>query len=229
MTMMRRCFSNFNRVPVEAREFFRTNEILKAAYNKALTQGERLVVCLEGEVGSGKRDMLWRLQKQGYLTYGLPFVEFMVGRRLESLTADASLRWQKEFNTGMMEAMQSKEKRPGLLFTSQSPFSSFLELSRRGIRYDKQKMQISKNLCLIQLEADSIVVQRRRAEKTFNEPDSAESRLRNHLANDFEICEVGIKYDDSINSTSTKQGVASLLKLVGVEFDFVPPARPSKD
>ena len=217
-------------MPVEARDFFRTNAILKAAYEKALADGERLVVCLEG-VGSGmgKKDLLWRLEKQGYLTYGLSFVDFMVARKFDSLTAKASLMWQKEFNTGLMNAMQSSEKRPGLLFTAQSPYSSFLELSRRNISYEKQKMQISKNLCLVQLEADDIVVQRRQAEKTFNEPESAESKLRNHLADDFQFSDVGIKYDDAINSTSTKQGVASLLKLVGVEFDFVAPSRPNKD
>ena len=43
--------------------------------------------------------------------------------------------------------------------------------------------------------------------------------LRNHLA-EFEEEGVEIRYDDSINSTSVKQGAAALLKLVGIEYDL---------
>ena len=64
----------------------------------------------------------------------------------------------------------------------------------------------------------SFVVQ---AEKTFNEPDAPASHLRRHLEASAAGKEpVGIRFDDAVHSTSTKQGVAALLRLVGAGFDF---------
>ena len=42
----RRAFSNFNRVPVDVKSFFRVNETLQLRYEAAKEAGERLVVCL---------------------------------------------------------------------------------------------------------------------------------------------------------------------------------------
>jgi hypothetical protein len=56
---------------------------------------------------------------------------------------------------------KSQSKEPGLLLVARSPFTAAFELSRRQIPFESAKLQIPQNFCVIKLNADPIVIQRR--------------------------------------------------------------------
>ena len=116
--------------------------------------------------------------------------------------------------------------RPGLCFAARSPLTSALELMRRGAS-DVELPKIPEDFVVVQLETENIQLQRRVAEKTFNEPESRESKMRLALRCSAPLPKE-FRSHASINSTSSKQGTAALLKLVGVQAPTFPPAFSKK-
>lgn len=209
---------------VPAQEFFRSNESLIEKARVALQEdGGRFVVFLEAGEGAGRTEILRRLSKQHYETFALNFVDWMVRHDYAELTAERAWKWQLEFCHGVLSRMQEPNAK-GFLFVKGSPFSSALNLSRRGIAFEPRKLQIPQHFCVLNLECDPIQAARRNAEKTFDEPTSRASKLREHLREGMDVQggSIGLKYDDTLNSTSTKQCTAALLKLIGEEFSLPP-------
>jgi hypothetical protein len=208
-------------VLVDAVEFFRTDPRLSEQYARCLRDGKRLRVCLEADEGHAKADLLWRLSNQGYGVFQLPFVPWLLSSQHTSVTGtklqQLSKLWQADWMAG---ALHADSGRPGLLFVARSPWTSALELSRR---FGETVLlpELPDSFVVVKLEADSIQVQRRVAEKTFNEPESVASKLRNELRT-FAPLPTSFQPHASINSTSGKQGTAALLKLVGVQAPSFP-------
>ncbi len=105
-------------------DFFAADEAVRALYERAVSDGARLTVYLEGDTGMAKGgcallsfrshsdpsptlivgEVLWRLGSQGYATVSLPFLPWIMKR---GLTADAlrepdtlrraSREWQQDF------------------------------------------------------------------------------------------------------------------------------------
>lgn len=221
-----------NRVQVDAKTFFRQNDAIRAQYDAALAAGSRLVVFLEGDVGHGKGDVLWRVASQGYATAQLPFVPWLERRGFSSLqdpadVLQASREWQIDFDRLVRDAVGSTSGRPGLLFAARSPLTSALELERRGLAPAAASRAVqlpSYAHVVLALVADPLVVERRVAEKVFNEPQSRASLLRNRLRELVRPAhDVSFRSDGAINTTSTKQGTAALLALVGIAPPVFPP------
>lgn len=197
--------------------------MLADRYSFALKSGTRLRVCLEGDEGHAKGDLLWRLSSQGYGVFQLPFVPWL-SERVEDWRNDEQQlsHWSRIWQAEWLEAARKCDSgRPGLLFVARSPLTSALELARRKLSNDI--VIPSEEFVVVQLNADSIQVQRRVAEKTFNEPDSKASRIRRQLHSAAALPE-WFRPHASVNSTSGKQGTAALLKLVGVQAPSFPSA-----
>lgn len=203
---MRRYFSKAsegNRVLVEAREFFHVNEEMKRVYNLALERKERAFVFLDGDVGLGKGDLIWRLSSQGYATFSHPFLPWLMKqRRQEQSNDDASSwakknlprlsrQWQHDFSSSLLK-FNVQEGRPGFLFVAQSPISSLLQLARRLDLDFRPDLQNVSSMWLPRLQrlpalffslhADEIVIQRRAAHKLYlAASDTEEMAVRNAL------------------------------------------------
>jgi hypothetical protein len=220
-----------NRVMVPAASLFRRDKQLAARYLQALESGTRLRVCLEGDSGHGKGEMLARLGGQGYATSQLPFVPWLVSRGVasSSLTdeelARLSREWQAAWHARVEQDAAAKTGRAGLLFVSRSPATSSVELARRGLGSKPPPPDDDGLWVAIALDADETQVQRRMAGKTFDSPESAEARLRERLARPAGPSPLSARL--RVDSTSAKQAVAALLCLAGVPEPVFPPARPA--
>jgi hypothetical protein len=214
-----------NRVLLNAVDFFKTDVALQDKYASCLQSGKRLRVCLEGDTGHAKAEMLWRLSSQGYGVFQLPFVPWLRSRLAgqELTLADLpslSNEWQNEWLGGVCSVHD--EGRPGLLFVSRSPWTSSLELARRGLSHSGD-VALPPDSAVVWVNADEIQVQRRVEEKTFNDPESVESVLRRKLLSWVVASPpTGAEEQPRINSTSAKQGTAALLALVGVQKPVFP-------
>lgn len=226
------------RIPVDVITPFRCNDGIRLLYENAMEKGQRIAICLEGDVGTAKGQVLWRLQSQGYQTVALPFVDWLQRERVavDQLKESADLlvrcseKWQDELDSLIVAATMArppqrhgdgdKDWRPGLLFVSRSPLTSSRELKRRGL-VSHRVPQTLDHVVTLGVHADSIMIARRAAEKTFNDPTSEASKLRLYLS-ECSKSEVG-KLAESIDSTSSKQCVANLLTFVGVKMPTFPP------
>lgn len=220
-----------NRVQVDAQQHFGADAALAARYRAAVAGGSRLVVQLEGDSGHGKADMLWRLAKQGYATFALPFVPWLLatdtGQALLrtgawELLVEASWAWQRAWHLGVQEALRTTPGRPGLLVVGRSHTTSWWELSRRGLITEPPPRPMEGDAVLIHLDTDPLLVARRNSEKLFNEPQSDASRLRRGLEGPVRPDEALGGGQGRVNTTSTKQGTAALLALLGVPAPTFP-------
>ncbi len=217
-----------NRVLADAVEFFRTDAELARRMEQARHSGKRLRVCLEGDTGTSKHEVLRRLSSQGYAVSQLPFVPWLLEAGARSDLSDSELvrhsrLWQEAWHSQVDRDAAATEGRPGLLFIARSPLTSAVELAARGLGpplVAGAAAELSEEWAVVALETDSIQAQRRVAEKTFNEPSSPSSLLRLRLAQQATAAWKGAHA--VVNSTSSKQAVAALLKLVGVQQPSFP-------
>lgn len=199
---------NFNRVPVAPKEFFEVNDRIKARYEAALANNSRLVVFLDGVSGTGKYDMLWRLDKQGYSTCSLPFVQFALNTtqndvdQVEKTLSHVRNLWNVRLREMIDSVLQNdgEKGRKGLLFVP------------RALR---RKERENLDHVVIALTSDPIQIARRVAEKTYYDSESKEAQLYIRLqARESKL--KNRKHDAKVDSTSAKQGITALLKTIGV-------------
>ncbi len=218
-----------NRVQVPAVAFFRRDKELAERYERARESGQRLRVCLEGDSGHGKGEMLARLSGQGYAVSQLPFVPWLLARGADAAAltdgelARLSREWQAAWHARVEEDAASAAGRPGLLFVSRSPITASVELARRGLGHKAEPSDEPPLWAVVALDAELTQVERRMAGKTFAQPDGAEARLRERLARPAGPSPLSARL--RVDSTSAKQAVAALLALAGVPAPAF-PARP---
>lgn len=227
------------RIPVDVITPFRCNDTIRHRYEEALRTGKKLAICLEGDAGTAKGQVLWRLQSQGYQTIALPFVNWLEREKVSveqlrgapDVLVRYSEKWQEELDELIIAALKpglssegngNKNWRPGLLFVARSPVASSRELKRRGLVSQRAPRTLAQAIT-VGLHADSIMIARRVAEKTFNDPLSNASKLHAYLRESHEKQQVVLeRLPESLDSTSSKQCVANLLTYVGVRIPTFP-------
>jgi len=209
-------------------------------------------VCLEGVCGTGKKDLLARLEKMGHATLSprLPF---------ESLTTSFDKSYQERWLQNWKAAVTKKSATPGsvkdnLVFVLRSPVSvlhifhpssntvpqTITKNTFAMIGQLKQDLNFSVVLCNTELD----VLQQRLAGR-YQLGTEQEKQLCTYYGelNSKYVEQVNSKYkvlldkfnhsaqerqfsglEAVINTTSTKQSTTALLRLLGLSFAEVPPA-----
>jgi len=228
---------------------WQTNEYLKQRRLQAAEKGEVHFVFLEGGGGAGKKDLLWRLSKMGHEIILYPYVSFMadIPHKYDPIKDHNIL--QVRWNNKIISAMENiaalskggKRYKNDLVFVHRSPLSSYQYAQNKKeaqlyldlVREIKSAFSSTLVLC----KADPMRAQERIGERLLVTHEK-EKTLRKKLGESDTLARIqqeseeyerymkneanqeGIM-DELVHTTSAKQAQAQILKLYGVEMNWV--------
>jgi len=234
---------------VPAVQFFSKSPVIIAKRNKARTNNEPLLLFLEGPPGTGIPQILSRLNKIGYYCIFRPYVPFIIEKFqkcgyspngvLVSHLWNADLLTQLE-QTKQLHSQDPKRFKEDIVFVQRSPMTSLIySVTEHRPYFTDLIYHITKtyNTAFVLCESDMIRIHERIGERNYYAVGN-EKVIREQLneENQQALEEIHDKYkklketlfDTSLTTTDTKQAVANILTMCGIEFRLY-DISPNKD
>eukprot|EP01116_Phalansterium_solitarium_P001733 TRINITY_DN11542_c0_g1_i1.p1 TRINITY_DN11542_c0_g1~~TRINITY_DN11542_c0_g1_i1.p1 ORF type:complete len:295 (+),score=65.99 TRINITY_DN11542_c0_g1_i1:114-998(+) len=213
--------------------WFPTSDALAGRVEAAKKRGTPLFVFLEGPAGSGKTELLRRLERLGYRTIAVPFVEHAAQHPPGRLRA---LRWASEMLRQLDEIVRSNKEAPvkdAVVFVARSPLST--EVYAPGDLPDVMAdMRQVFDCAVILCHAEPVILLQRIAGRYELSPHEQKD-VRSRLGEPDDVAQQSIawdrygqleakgSFDAVLPTTSTKQATAGILRLLGLGFKWTPP------
>lgn len=199
------------------------------------------VIWLEGAPGSGKQEVLWRLQKMGFQTLCLPYFTHALHSPHAPLHPLTTMQWADTLLSRLLSHLQqyrcsAAAYKCGLLFVHRSLVSLFVHVNaHRDDELSEWALQTSATLhaelqsVSVWCQSDPIRRSERLAERVLRSENVALALRQTLRETDNQWIDALEKsyatlwtekwFDLRIPTTSTKQATAQLLAACGVQFE----------
>jgi len=201
------------------------------------------IIFLEGSSGAGKKEILNRLQKTGFCTYSDPFGKYLQDEK----KSPPSHKWEEKMYKYLDSISLQKQGPPmknKIVFLGRSPLSSLiysnpttnLELAKFKNLIAEIKERFSASFLFCKTEP-MIILQRIHGRFELSTDEQKELAKQRKENDEDYIHQILQKYDyllqqdlfDAVlDTTSTKQAAAALLRMLDLGFKFQIPSDTEK-